>query len=90
MAWPFGPGLPNAHSARQDARWLSASPADLRPGDILVPDGTKRNFRFSTSCNDVAQRRFDCAMRYQHSFWYRESKGLFEAALAADPGCAIA
>ena len=45
---------------------------------------------FSTSCNDVAQRRFDRAMRYQHSFWYSASKELFEEALAADPGCAIA
>src|SRR3954468_14248887 len=45
---------------------------------------------FQTSCNEVAQRRFDRAMRYQHSFWYRESKQIFEEALAADPGCAIA
>src|SRR2546423_8910523 len=45
---------------------------------------------FDTSCSEAAQRRFDRAMRYQHSFWYRESKGLFEEALAADPGCAIA
>ena len=45
---------------------------------------------FSTSCNEVAQRRFDRAMRYQHSFWYRPAKELFEEALAADPGCGIA
>jgi hypothetical protein len=45
---------------------------------------------FSTSCNEVAQRRFDRAMRYQHSFWYRQSKQIFEEALAADPECAIA
>jgi hypothetical protein len=42
---PFGPGLPTALVASQDARWLSACPADMRPGDILMPDGTKRNFR---------------------------------------------
>src|SRR6202166_3594095 len=48
------------------------------------------NVHFQTSCNEVAQRRFDRAMRYQHSFWYRESKQIFEEALAADPGCAIA
>ena len=29
---------------------------------------------FATSCNETAQRRFDRAMRYQHSFWYRESR----------------
>jgi tetratricopeptide (TPR) repeat protein len=45
---------------------------------------------FDTSCNEVAQRRFDRAMRYQHSFWYRESKELFEEVLKADPGCGIA
>src|SRR5207245_11100397 len=45
---------------------------------------------FDTSCNDVAQRRFDRGMRYQHSFWYREAKEIFEEALKADPSCAIA
>src|ERR1044072_307267 len=45
---------------------------------------------FDTFCNDVAQRRFDRAMRYQHSFWYRESKEIFEEALKADPECGIA
>jgi tetratricopeptide (TPR) repeat protein len=45
---------------------------------------------FATSCNETAQRRFDRAMRYQHSFWYAESKGIYEDALKADPECAIA
>jgi tetratricopeptide (TPR) repeat protein len=45
---------------------------------------------FSTSCNETAQRRFDRAMRYQHSFWYAESKEIYEEAIKADPGCAIA
>src|SRR5438270_11989765 len=45
---------------------------------------------FETSCTDVAQRRFDRAMRYQHSFWYRESKELFEEVLKADPDCGMA
>src|SRR5262249_23479842 len=45
---------------------------------------------FDTPCNEVAQRRFDRAMRYQHSFWYRESKELFEEVLKADPDCGIA
>ena len=34
---------------------------------------------FQTSCNDVAQRRFDRAMRYQHSFWYRQAGEIFLA-----------
>jgi hypothetical protein len=45
---------------------------------------------FPTSCNEVAQRRFDRAMRYQHSFWYRESRGIFEDVIKADPECGIA
>jgi hypothetical protein len=43
-----------------------------------------------TSCNEVAQRRFDRAMRYQHSYWYLPAKEVFEEALKADPTCAIA
>ena len=45
---------------------------------------------FETSCNEIAQRRFDRGMRYQHSFWYRASKEIFEEVLKADPECAIA
>ena len=45
---------------------------------------------FATSCNEMAQRRFDRAMRYQHSFWYKASKEIFEETLKADPACAIA
>ena len=45
---------------------------------------------FATSCNETAQRRFDRGMRYQHSFWYQQSKEIFEDVLKADPECAIA
>ena len=45
---------------------------------------------FATSCNETAQRRFDRAMRYQHSFWYAESKEIYEETIKADPECAIA
>src|ERR1700753_1178709 len=45
---------------------------------------------FATSCNETAQRRFDRAMRYQHSFWYAESREIYQDALKADPECAIA
>jgi hypothetical protein len=45
---------------------------------------------FATSCNEAAQRRFDRAMRYQHSFWYKASKEIFEDTLKADPTCGIA
>lgn len=45
---------------------------------------------FATSCNETAQRRFDRAMRYQHSFWYSASEEIFQETLKADPECAIA
>src|SRR6266566_6984313 len=45
---------------------------------------------FETSCNETAQQRFDRGMRYQHSFWYAQSKEIFEEVLKADPECAIA
>ena len=48
------------------------------------------NVHFDTSCSAEAQKAFDQAMLYQHSFWYRASKKLFEDALKADPSCAIA
>src|SRR5947199_1336381 len=48
------------------------------------------NVHFATTCNETAQRRFDRAMRYQHSFWYRASRDVFAEAAKADPECAIA
>ena len=59
----------------------------------VAQDGADEQFgkvHFPTSCNEVAQRRFDRAMRYQHSFWYRPAKEIFEEAIKADPDCAIA
>src|ERR1700729_1218987 len=56
-------------------------------------DETDQKFgkvHFATSCNETAQRRFDRAMRYQHSFWYAESKEIYEEAIKADGECAIA
>ncbi len=41
---------------------------------------------FATSCNETAQRRFDRAMRYQHSFWYRESQGNLRGGAQGRPG----
>src|SRR6187401_1339695 len=56
-------------------------------------DDTEKQFgivHFETSCNETAQRRFDRAMRYQHSFWYQASKEIFDDVLKADPECGIA
>src|SRR5215217_5766340 len=63
------------------------------PGSVLAQsevDQQLGSVHFETSCNEVAQRRFDRGMRYQHSFWYINAKEVFEEALKADPDCAIA
>ena len=60
---------------------------------IIAQENTDQKLgtvHFATSCNEVAQRRFDRAMRYQHSFWYSASKEIYQEALKADPECAIA
>src|SRR5262249_54428674 len=60
---------------------------------IVAQDTTNQqlgNVHFETSCNEVAQRRFDRAMRYQHSFWYNTAGELFEEAAKADAECGIA
>jgi hypothetical protein len=69
------------------AAWLAGA------GPAVAQDAREAQFgevHFPTSCNEAAQRLFDRAMRYQHSFWYRESRKLFDEALAADAECAIA
>ena len=48
------------------------------------------NVHFATTCNDTAQRRFDRAMRYQHSFWYSAAREIFEEAAKADTECGTA
>src|SRR5436190_20527482 len=45
---------------------------------------------FETSCKPEAQKHFDRAMLYQHSFWYRASQQAFEHVLQSDPECGIA
>src|SRR6201984_1997800 len=69
-----------------------AASVSLSP-PVLAQDETDQKFgkvHFATSCNEVAQRRFDRAMRYQHSFWYVQSREIFEDVIKADPDCTIA
>jgi hypothetical protein len=75
-----------------------AAVAVAAAGALPVPalaqqEDTEKQFgivHFETSCNETAQRRFDRAMRYQHSFWYQSSKEIFEDVLKADAECGIA
>ena len=72
---------------------ISVLVAARNVGPSLAQEDTDRRLgtvHFATSCNETAQGRFDRAMRYQHSFWYLQSKGIFEDVLKSDPECAIA
>jgi hypothetical protein len=69
------------------AAGLSAAPPAFGQEEADQRFGT---VHFETSCNEAAQRRFDRAMRYQHSFWYQSSKEIFEDVVKADPECGIA
>src|SRR5262245_42859656 len=71
---------------------VTVTATSFTPPALAQEDTDQRlgTVHFATSCNETAQRRFDRGMRYQHSFWYREAKEIFEEALKADPSCAIA
>src|SRR4051794_14628723 len=65
----------------------SSSPSGFAQSDV---DQQLGSVHFETSCNEVAQRRIDRAMRFQHSFWYNAAREVFEEAAKADPNCVIA
>ncbi len=71
--------------------------AALTPGAWFAPQAFAQTsgdqlgtVHFPTSCSAEAQKLFDRAMLYQHSFWYRASQRTFEDVLKADPECGIA
>src|SRR3954466_14286373 len=53
-------------------------------------DTTLGKVNFETSCKPEAQKLFNQALLYQHSFWYRASQRTFEDVLKADPARGIA
>jgi len=60
------------------------------PAFAQVDDSKLGKVHFETSCKPDAQKLFDRAMLYQHSFWYRASQKVFDDVLKADPECGIA
>src|SRR6185369_13795465 len=59
-------------------------------GFAQADDSKFGKVHFETSCTPEAQKIFDRAMLYQHSFWYRASQKVFEDVLKADPECGVA
>ncbi|HEX7284504.1 MAG TPA: hypothetical protein VF239_20780 [Vicinamibacterales bacterium] len=70
---------------------LAAAPAiaqhehheGMAPKDIGTVD-------FTTSCNPATKTKFNEAVALLHSFWFAESRAIFESVLKDDPNCAIA
>ncbi|MEJ8847499.1 tetratricopeptide repeat protein [Variovorax rhizosphaerae] len=62
----------------------------VQPAFAQSPDEKLGKVHFDVSCTRKAQALFDRAMLYQHSFWYRASKNVFDDVAAADPNCAMA
>jgi len=54
----------------------------LAPKDI----GT---VNFETSCSPAVKTQFNEAVALLHSFWFAESRAIFESVLKTDPNCAI-
>jgi Tfp pilus assembly protein PilF len=84
-------GLMRSTLALALAAALAAATSVLSPASAQDESDQRLGaVHFTTSCNEVAQRRFDRAMRYQHSFWYRQAKEIFEDAAKGDPECGMA
>jgi tetratricopeptide (TPR) repeat protein len=69
---------------------LAAATALAQPAAGQTDDTKLGKVHFETSCKPEAQKHFDRAMLYQHSFWYRASQAVFEDVLKADPECGVA
>src|ERR1700751_2019079 len=84
-------GMMRSSSALALATALAAATSALSPASAQdESDQRLGTVHFATSCNETAQRRFDRGMRYQHSFWYRQAKEIFEDVAKADPECGMA
>ncbi|WP_315835996.1 hypothetical protein [Bradyrhizobium prioriisuperbiae] len=69
---------------------VAAGVSVIRPIFAQGDDKKLGAVHFETSCKPEAQKLFDRAMLYQHSFWYRASQSAFEDVLKVDPECSIA
>ena len=59
---------------------------DHAPADL----GNLGKVKFTTSCNDAAQRDVTRGVALIHSFWYVEAEKSFRAAAKSDDGCGMA
>ena len=66
---------------------LVASPAAAH--DVDGPGGKLGDVHFAVTCNAAAQKEFNLAMAYHHSFAWEEMKPALERTLAADGRCGM-
>jgi hypothetical protein len=69
---------------------LSTGLSFAQTAPAQADEGKLGTVNFETSCKPEAQKLFNQAMLYQHSFWYRASQRTFDDVLKADPECGIA
>jgi len=60
------------------------------PAVAPAADAKLGKVNFPTSCNPAAQKEFEVAMAYYHSFAWPELKTALERVLQADPACGMA
>lgn len=63
--------------------WAQHEHQGMAPKDI----GT---VSFETSCSPATKTKFNEAVALLHSFWFAESRAIFESVLKDDPNCAMA
>jgi tetratricopeptide (TPR) repeat protein len=69
---------------------FSLSPAWAHDGGHAQGAAEFGKVSFPIACNEAAQARFERGLAMLHSFFYPETVRTFEAAIAADPACAMA
>jgi len=72
--------------------FLSAAVAAVSVGCATTGPDTARlgTVNFKVECNAEAQREFNVAMAYYHSFAWNQIRAPLEGVLKADPGCGMA
>lgn len=71
------------------AALTAAALGGLLPAQAHEGDAKLGTVHFKVGCNAAAQREFDLAMAYYHSFAWEQVKAPLERALAADPSCGM-
>ena len=67
--------------------WAQTDQHDHAANGGAIKAGT---VTFETSCSPAVKDDFNLAVAELHSFWFAESRALFESVAKKDPNCAIA